>query len=164
MTTRRTFLGVAALAGLGVAAATQVSGQEEESGIRMFQQEAPTEDQLFWEKNAKPLRAALIGSGWYGKSDLFRLIQCGGEKIEVVALCDVDRQVLDEAGRLVAERHACGKVPKQYSDYRELLAKESVDVCLIGSPDHWHPLQMIAACEAGCVVYVQKPIGVDVLE
>ena len=165
MATRRAFLGGAALAGLGLAAMVHHSVHAyEEDGIRQFHQTQPSEDQLFWEKNAKPLRAALIGSGWYGKSDLFRLIQCGGEHVEVKALCDVNQHTLEEAGRLVAERHACGKVPNLYHDYRELLEKEQLDVCLIGSPDHWHPLQMIAACEAGCDVYVQKPIGVDVLE
>ena len=81
---------------------------------------------------------------------------------------DEDREAviqrLTEAGTLVAQRQASGATPRLYKDYRELLEKESLDVCLVGTPDHWHALPMIAACEAGCDVYVQKPISVDVVE
>src|ERR1051325_7138641 len=50
----------------------------------------------------KTLRVALIGTGWYGKSDLFRLIQVA--PVEVVALCDVDKNQLSKAGTLVSKR------------------------------------------------------------
>src|SRR5262249_37526294 len=56
------------------------------------------------------------------------------------------------------------KAPRTYSDYRKMLAEKDLDIVLIGTPDHWHALQMIAAVEAGADVYVQKPISVDVLE
>ena len=59
---------------------------------------ADSPDAQLWTKEGKAIKAALIGTGWYGKSDLFRLIQCGGEKVEVVALCDVDAHRLEEAG------------------------------------------------------------------
>ncbi|TBH73898.1 Gfo/Idh/MocA family protein [Aquirufa nivalisilvae] len=110
----------------------------------------------------KPLRVALIGTGWYGKSDLFRLIQV--VPVEVIALCDVDKNQLNQAGKLVSERQKSGKVPRLYGDYRNLLSENELDIVLIGSPDHWHPLQMIEAVKAGANVYVQKPISVDVLE
>ena len=51
-----------------------------------------------------------------------------------------------------------------YSDYRKMLAEKDLDLVLIGSPDHWHALQMIAAVESGADVYVQKPISVDIAE
>ena len=110
----------------------------------------------------KPLRVGLIGAGWYGKSDLFRLMQVA--PVDVVALCDPDRNMLTEAGKLVAARQKSHKTPRLYGDYQKLLAENALDIVLIGSPDHWHPLQMIDAVKAGANVYVQKPISVDVLE
>lgn len=111
---------------------------------------------------AKPLRVGLIGAGWYGKSDLFRLMQVA--PVEVIALCDPDRNMLTDAGKLVAARQKSGKTPRLYGDYQKLLAENQLDIVLIGSPDHWHPLQMVDAVKAGAHVYVQKPISVDVLE
>jgi predicted dehydrogenase len=112
--------------------------------------------------NEEPLKVALIGSGWYGKSDLFRLIQIAN--VDVVALCDVDSNMLKEAGDLVATRQKSGKVPKLYKDYRELLKNHKLDITVIGTPDHWHALQAIAAIKAGSHLYLQKPISVDVIE
>jgi predicted dehydrogenase len=109
-----------------------------------------------------PLQVALIGAGWYGKSDLFRLIQVAD--VEVVGLCDVDSKQLEEAGRLVSTRQKSGKVPALYEDYKELLAKEKPEYVLIGSPDHWHALMAIDAVKSGAHVYLQKPISVDVIE
>ena len=111
---------------------------------------------------ARPYRVALIGAGWYGKSDLFRLMQV--VPVEVVALCDPDRNMLTEAGKLVAARQKSRKTPKLYGDYRQLLKENELDIAIVGSPDHWHALQMIDAVKAGAHVYVQKPISVDVLE
>lgn len=110
----------------------------------------------------KTLRVGLIGTGWYGKSDLFRLIQVA--PVEVVALCDVDKNQLAEAATLVKQRQKSGKAPRLYSDYRKMLADHKLDIGLIGTPDHWHALQTIDALKAGAHVYVQKPISVDVME
>jgi predicted dehydrogenase len=110
----------------------------------------------------KPKRVGLIGTGWYGKADLLRLVQVA--PVDVVSLCDVDRQMLQEAGKLVASRQKSGKVPRLFSDYRKLLAERDLDVVLIGTPDHWHALPMIDACKSGADIYVQKPTGVDVVE
>jgi predicted dehydrogenase len=110
----------------------------------------------------KPLRVGLIGTGWYGKADLFRLIQVS--PVEVVSLCDVDKKMLAEAADMVATRQANKKKPRTYTDYREMLKEKDLDIVEVATPDHWHPLAMIAAVEAGADVYVQKPIGVDVVE
>src|SRR5262245_6379765 len=110
----------------------------------------------------RPPRVGLIGCGWYGKCDLFRLIQVA--PVEVVALCDVDKKMLAEAADLVAARQKSGKKPRTHGDYRELLRERDLDLVLVGTPDHWHALPMIAAVEAGADVYVQKPISVDVVE
>ncbi len=114
------------------------------------------------EVSDKKYRVGLIGSGWYGKCDLLRLIQVS--PVDVVSLCDVDSVMLKEAGDLVASRQVSKKVPRLYGDYREMLKEKDLDVVIIGTPDHWHALNMIAAVESGADVYVQKPTGVDFAE
>lgn len=118
------------------------------SGISMFREE-------------KKLRVGLIGTGWYGKSDLFRLMQVA--PVDVIALCDVDKNQLAEAAEMVMQRSKTAK-PRRYGDYRKMLAENQLDIVLIGTPDHWHALQTIEALKAGAHVYVQKPISVDVME
>jgi predicted dehydrogenase len=110
----------------------------------------------------KKPRVGLIGTGWYGKCDLFRLIQVA--PVEVVSLCDVDKRMLAEAAEMVAARQASKKTPRTYSDYRAMLKEKDLDIVLIATPDHWHALPMIAAVEAGADIYVQKPISVDIVE
>ena len=112
--------------------------------------------------NRKPRRVGLIGTGWYGKSDLCRLIQVA--PVEVVSLCDVDKNMLAGAAELISQRQQSKKKPRTYTDYREMLKEKDLDLVLIGTPDHWHSLQMIAAVEAGMDVYVQKPISRDIAE
>jgi predicted dehydrogenase len=110
----------------------------------------------------RPRRVGLIGSGWYGKCDLLRMIQV--EPVEVVSLCDVDKKMLSEAADLVASRQASKKKPRTCTDYREMLKEKDLDIVLVGTPDHWHALPMIAAVESGADVWVQKPISVDIAE
>jgi predicted dehydrogenase len=107
-------------------------------------------------------RVGLIGTGWYGKCDLFRLIQVA--PVEVVSLCDVDKRMLAEAADLVATRQSSKKKPRTYADYREMLKEKDLDIVLVETPDHWHALPMIAACESGADVWVQKPISTDIVE
>src|SRR5690242_11805985 len=110
----------------------------------------------------KIYRVALIGTGWYGKSDLFRLIQVA--PVNIVALCDVDQHQLSEAAKMVSQRLKTNTTPKLYNDYRKMLAESKPDIVLIGTPDHWHALMAIDAMRSGAHVYVQKPISVDVIE
>lgn len=110
----------------------------------------------------KTWKVGLIGSGWYGKSDLFRLIQVA--PVEVMAICDVDKKMLADAAFTISKRQKSGKVPMQYMDYRKMLANHEFDIMLIGTPDHWHALQAIDSMKAGCHLYLQKPISIDVLE
>jgi predicted dehydrogenase len=107
-------------------------------------------------------RVGLIGSGWYGKTDLLRMIQVA--PVDVVSLCDVDRRMVSDAADLVATRQASKKRPRTYADYREMLKARDPDAVLIDTPDHWHALPMIAAVQAGLDVWVQKPISVDIVE
>jgi predicted dehydrogenase len=107
-------------------------------------------------------RVGMIGSGWYGKSDLLRLVQVA--PVEVVSLCDVDKQMVSDAADLVATRQLSKKRPRTYSDYRAMLKERDLDLVLIDTPDHWHALPMIEAVKSGLDVWVQKPISVDVVE
>jgi predicted dehydrogenase len=112
--------------------------------------------------NAKTRRVGLIGAGWYGKSDLWRLTQV--TPVEIVAIADPDKNMLSEAVGIAKQRQKSGKEPVTYGDYRKMLAEHKFDIVLVGSPDHWHALHGIAAMEAGADVYLQKPISVDVME
>lgn len=110
----------------------------------------------------KPKRVGLIGTGWYGKCDLLRLIQVA--PVEVVSLCDVDRNMVAAAADIVASRQASKKKPRTFHDYRDMLKEKDLDICLVATPDHWHALAMIEAVKSGADVYVQKPISVDITE
>lgn len=107
-------------------------------------------------------RVGLIGTGWYGKCDLWRLVQVA--PVEIVSLCDVDKRMLAAAADIAATRQLSKKRPRTYTDYREMLKEKDLDIVLVATPDHWHALSAIAAMEAGADVYVQKPISVDVVE
>src|SRR5919205_92833 len=76
----------------------------------------------------------------------------------VVALCDLWQPYLDFAAR------KAGGSPKIYRDYRKLLDDRDVDAVVIATPDHWHALQTIHACQAGKDVYVEKPLSLCVEE
>jgi predicted dehydrogenase len=107
-------------------------------------------------------RVGLIGTGWYGKCDLFRLIQVA--PVDVVSLCDVDKTMVADAADQVAARQVSKKKPRTFTDYREMLKQKDLDVVIIVTPDHWHALPMIEAVRSGADVWVQKPISVDVVE
>ncbi len=113
-------------------------------------------------RDEKRRRVGLIGCGWYGKIDLFRLIQIS--PVEVVSLCDVDKHALAEAASMVAARQLSKKTPRTYNDFRRMLAARDLDLVLIAPPDHWHALIMIEAVKSGLDVWVQKPISADVSE
>ncbi|MHB9009083.1 MAG: Gfo/Idh/MocA family protein, partial [Limisphaerales bacterium] len=110
----------------------------------------------------KVRRVGLIGTGWYGKGSLLRLLQV--DPAEVVSLCDVDQRMLGEAVELVAERQKSKKKPRTYGDWREMLKEKDLDIVMVSTPDHWHALPSIAAMQAGADVYVEKPVSVDVVE
>jgi predicted dehydrogenase len=105
-------------------------------------------------------RTALIGCGWWGNNILGEAMASG--ECTIVALCDVDaRARVKTVDRVTKES---GAEAKPYNDYRELLEKEKPEICIVGTPDHWHPLQTIAAVKAGAHVYVEKPISHTIKE
>lgn len=106
------------------------------------------------------VQVGLIGCNGMGFADLLSLLK--QSDVEVVALCDVDARVL---ARQSAELEKGGlKKPKWYGDYRTLLGDRDVDLVIIGSPDHWHCLQLTDALDAGKHVYCEKPIANSMAE
>lgn len=100
-------------------------------------------------------KVALIGCGWWGGNIVQEAMAAGDATI--VAVCDVDQRAITATKNMI--QAASGDRPKSYTDYRELLKKEDLDIVIVATPDHWHPLICIAALEKGAHVYVEKPIG-----
>lgn len=93
-----------------------------------------------------------IGVGGMGSGHLNNLKgQCG-------AICDVDEQHLQKAAGVV------GRYVPLHKDFRALLDQKDIDAVFIATPDHWHGVMAIYACEAGKDVYVQKPASVTIEE
>ena len=78
-------------------------------------------------------------------------------EVECIAICDVDDSVLLKRANDVQTMR--GKKPLLYKDFRKLLENKDIDAVIIGTPDHWHCLNMVYACEAGKDVYVEKPLA-----
>ncbi len=103
---------------------------------------------------------AVIGVNGMGWSNLTGLLN--HPEARCVALCDVDKNVLDKRAAELVKKNISGV--KLYGDYRKLLENKDIDAVVIGTPDHWHCLQMTDACAAGKDVYVEKPIGNSIAE
>ncbi len=101
------------------------------------------------------IRIGAIGIKGMGNADMKSLMK--NPQVEIVALCDVDQRVLDERNAEIEK--ATGKKVTTYGDFRKLLEVKDIDAVVIGTPDHWHALPMIYACQAGKDVYVEKPVG-----
>src|ERR1700730_17612405 len=98
-----------------------------------------------------------IGINGMGWSDLSAALKVPG--VNVVSLCDVDKNLLDKRMGDLAKMNVDTSKVKTYNDYRKLLDQKDIDAVIIGTPDHWHTLIMMHACEAGKDVYVEKPVG-----
>ena len=80
---------------------------------------------------------------------------------DIVAICDVDSKVAAAASDIVAAK---GPTPKIFGDYRQLLEDKSIDAVVITTPDHWHALMTIDACNAGKDAYCEKPLSLTIAE
>src|SRR6185369_13224751 len=74
----------------------------------------------------KAKRVGLIGAGWYGKSDLWRLVQVA--PVEIVSICDPDKHMLAEAVEIASQRQKSHAKPRTYADYREMLKEKDLDI------------------------------------
>jgi predicted dehydrogenase len=103
------------------------------------------------------INVAAIGINGMGWADLLSALKQPG--VQVVMLCDTDKNVLDKRMADLAKLNVDISKVKTTGDYRRVLENKDVDVVIIGTPDHWHALIMIEACAAGKDVYVEKPVG-----
>jgi len=102
------------------------------------------------------IRVGFIGLGNRGDQVLSAFLE--HKDCEVTAICDIHQPYLDFAARKI------GGNPQQFKDYRKLLALKDLDAVAIVTPDHWHALQMVHACQAEKDVYVEKPASLYVAE
>jgi predicted dehydrogenase len=106
---------------------------------------------------ASQVNIGAIGINGMGWANVTSALKQPG--VNLVALCDVDTNVLNKRMSELSKMNVDASKVKTYGDYRKLLEQKDVDAVIIGTPDHWHALIMIAACQAGKDVYVEKPVG-----
>ena len=106
------------------------------------------------------IRIALIGANSQGNWNLVQALK--QPEVECAAICDIDESVLSK--RIDEITKLQGKKPQQYSDYRKMLENKDIDAVIIGTPDHWHCLQLVDSVTAGKHVYVEKPIANSIYE
>jgi predicted dehydrogenase len=106
------------------------------------------------------IRVATIGLRGRGKDHIKEIT--GQPNVELVALCDVDKKILDD--RAASLEKQTGKKPQIFTDYRKLLEDKSIDAISIATPNHWHTLMTIQGCQAGKDVYVEKPCSHNIFE
>jgi predicted dehydrogenase len=105
------------------------------------------------------LTVAHIGVGGMGGGHLQRMTKFREEgKVNIAAVCDVDE------GRLANAAKVAGPGVDVYRDYRSICLRDDIDAVVIGTPDHWHAVQTVHACETGKHVFVEKPSSVTVEE
>ncbi|MDB5240528.1 MAG: oxidoreductase [Spirosoma sp.] len=113
---------------------------------------------------ADTLSVALIGCNSMGWADLTSMIKHSG--VRCIALCDVDQNVLVRRGAELDKLSGSmpGSKAALYSDFRKLLDNKDIDAVVVGTPDHWHCLPTVMACQAGKDVYVEKPLANSIEE
>jgi predicted dehydrogenase len=142
MTTRRTFLKNSGTAVMGMGLISSLS-----SATASF----PASDKV---------KVGLVGCNGMGFADLSTFLKF--PQVECIALCDVDENVLNKRAAEVEKIQ--GKKAVLYRDWRKLIENKDIDVVIVGTPDHWHCLIMVAACQAGKDVYCEKPLGNSIEE
>ena len=102
------------------------------------------------------VRVGFIGLGNRGDQVLSAFLE--HKDCEIAAICDINQPYLDFASKKI------GGEPQQFREYKKLLERKDLDAIAIATPDHWHALQMIHACQAGKDVYCEKPLSLCVAE
>ncbi|MCL4180647.1 MAG: Gfo/Idh/MocA family oxidoreductase [Verrucomicrobia bacterium] len=107
------------------------------------------------------IRVGVVGFGGRGGDHIGGMRRLAAQGVRIVALSDVDRKILDAGVESFAKRN---ERVKGYVDFREMLDDGEVDVVTFATPNHWHALNTVWACQAGKDVYVEKPISHNVWE
>jgi predicted dehydrogenase len=144
--TRRTFLqhSVAGLAGAAALSPIAVSAQSQSQVAGANRR----------------VRVGLIGCGGMGTSDLRQALRLGAQ---VVALCDVDDAQSARVKELVGKDFS--QTPELVTrDFRHVLDRKDIDAVIVATPDHWHAIPTVLACQAGKDVYVEKPLSLSIGE
>jgi predicted dehydrogenase len=102
------------------------------------------------------VRLGCIGVGGQGSYHISHYSKM--QDVTIAAVCDVDQGHRDAAAQ------AAGSSPKKAKDFREILDMKDIDAVCIATPDHWHAIIAIQACQAGKAVLVEKPIGHNIRE
>jgi len=102
---------------------------------------------------------AVVGVGGRGGAHINEFLDMPG--VRLVALCDCDRRILEAGAKRLANR---GLTVKTYVDYRRLLEDKEVDAISSATPNHWHALNVVWACQAGKDIYIEKPVSHNVWE
>ncbi|MBD3274617.1 MAG: gfo/Idh/MocA family oxidoreductase [Candidatus Marinimicrobia bacterium] len=97
-----------------------------------------------------------VGVGWQGTSNLESFLR--EPDVQVLALCDIDDEHLENAKRIVEEKQGVGSV-QTYHNFEELLARDDIDTVSLGLPDHWHSIPAIRAAESGKDIFGEKPLA-----
>ena len=106
------------------------------------------------------LRVAVIGINGRGKDHISGFMK--QENVEVATLCDVDNVVLKAGAKAFEEKY--NKKVSIEEDLRKVYEDKSIDAVSIATPNHWHALAAIWACQAGKDVYVEKPLSLTIYE
>jgi predicted dehydrogenase len=147
--TRRSFLRNAATAA-GAALASE--------GLRATPSTAASQDRVAGAN--RRVRVGLVGCGGMGGSDLRAALRLGAQ---CVALCDVDDAQSAQTRERIAKEFT--QTPELVTrDFRQVLERKDIDAVIVGTPDHWHALPTVMACQAGKDVYVEKPLGLTIGE
>jgi predicted dehydrogenase len=109
---------------------------------------------------AGKVRVGLIGCGGMGKGDLSTFFL--NPEVECPVVCDPDDNQMAGAATLVQEKR--GNRPEMVRDFRRVLERKDVDAVIVATPDHWHALATVFACQAGKDVYVEKPLALTIAE
>ena len=112
-----------------------------------------------WAANDK-VNVAIIGVGGRGSNHVSDY--CRRDDLNLVAVCDVN--TLQTAAAVKKYSAARSVKPKEYQDLRKLFEDKEVDAVVIATPNHWHSLATIWACQAGKDVYVEKPVSYNPFE
>ena len=109
---------------------------------------------------SEKIRLGLIGVGGMGLGDLASFFM--NPEVECPIVCDIDDQRIGDAVTYVEKER--GKRPDITKDFRRVIDRPDIDAVLIATPDHWHALPTVLACQAGKDVYVEKPLATSIDE